>query len=163
MSAAEQAGLPRRTAFRAGAAVGGAAALAPVVAHVGIDVDRALRTLPERPRTINLHGHTAIPGIIDNHRHIVPMGNRPGLHTPLENAYSVDDMQWTCGDRAQHVAPGRAITTIGGFHFSQFSEGRVADARGAGRGRAEPSGIHLGQLQRTVGRGNVVHESGRLG
>ena len=29
-----------------------------------------------------------VPGIIDNHNHLVLMGNRPGFHTPLENAHS---------------------------------------------------------------------------
>src|SRR5712691_9606536 len=42
-------------------------------------------------RVIDLRGRTVVPGIIDNHNHIVLMGNRPGFHTPLENAYSIPD------------------------------------------------------------------------
>ena len=38
-------------------------------------------------RVIDLRGRTVVPGIIDNHNHSVLMGNRPGYHTPLENAY----------------------------------------------------------------------------
>ena len=35
-------------------------------------------------REINLRGRTVVPGLIDNHNHIVLLGNRPGYHTPLE-------------------------------------------------------------------------------
>jgi predicted amidohydrolase YtcJ len=67
-------------------------------------------------RVINLHGATVVPGIIDNHNHIVLMGNRPGYHTPLENAYTIADVQATYAARAAGVPAGQWITTIGGFH-----------------------------------------------
>ena len=67
-------------------------------------------------RTIDLKGRTAIPGIIDNHNHIVLLGNRPGYHTPLENAFSIHDVQETFATRAKGIPPGAWITTIGGFH-----------------------------------------------
>ena len=67
-------------------------------------------------RVINLKGRTVVPGIIDNHNHIVLMGNRPGHHTPLENAYSIADVQATYAARAAGIPPGAWITTIGGFH-----------------------------------------------
>ena len=67
-------------------------------------------------RTINLKGRTVVPGIIDNHNHIVLMGNRPGYHTPLENAYSIEDVQETYAERAEDIPDGAWITTIGGFH-----------------------------------------------
>src|SRR5262245_64377215 len=35
-------------------------------------------------RIIDLRGRTVVPGIIDNHNHVVLMGNRPGYHTPLD-------------------------------------------------------------------------------
>jgi predicted amidohydrolase YtcJ len=37
---------------------------------------------PRGGRVIDLGGRTVVPGIIDNHNHIVLMGNRPGHHTP---------------------------------------------------------------------------------
>jgi len=43
-------------------------------------------------RIVDLGGKTAVPGIIDNHNHIVLMGNRPGFHAPLENATSMRDV-----------------------------------------------------------------------
>ena len=40
-------------------------------------------------RDINLRGRTVVPGLIDNHNHIVLLGIRPGYHTPLESAGSI--------------------------------------------------------------------------
>ena len=71
-------------------------------------------------RVINLGGKTVVPGIIDNHNHIVLMGNRPGYHTPLENAYSIRDIQDTIARRAAGLPSGAWITTIGGFHRNRF-------------------------------------------
>ena len=67
-------------------------------------------------RIIDLRGRTVIPGIIDNHNHIVAMGNRPGHHTPLENATSIADVQAIIAARAAAAPKGVWITTIGGFH-----------------------------------------------
>jgi predicted amidohydrolase YtcJ len=78
---------------------------------------------PRGPRTrvIDLRGRTAVPGIIDNHNHIVLMGNRPGFHTPLENALSIQDVQQIYAARAAGLPSSDAwITTIGGFHFNHL-------------------------------------------
>jgi len=61
-----------------------------------------------------------VPGIIDNHNHIVLMGNRPGYHTPLENAYSIPDVQAIYAARAAGIPHGAWITTIGGFHSNHI-------------------------------------------
>src|SRR3989440_8967139 len=69
-------------------------------------------------KVIDLRGRTVVPGIIDNHNHIVLMGNRPGYHTPLENALSIQDVQQIYAARAAGLPNRDAwITTIGGFHF----------------------------------------------
>jgi predicted amidohydrolase YtcJ len=67
-------------------------------------------------RIVDLRGRTAVPGIIDNHNHIVAMGNRPGYHTPLENATSIGDVQTIIAARIAAAPKGTWITTIGGFH-----------------------------------------------
>jgi predicted amidohydrolase YtcJ len=72
-------------------------------------------------RVIDLKGRTVVPGIIDNHNHIVLMGNRPGHHTPLENAYSIAEVKDTLAARAAGVPKGEFISTIGGFHPNQFA------------------------------------------
>jgi predicted amidohydrolase YtcJ len=78
---------------------------------------------PRGPRTkvIDLRGRTVVPGIIDNHNHFVLEGNRPGYHTPLENALSIQDVQQIYAARAAGL-PSRDswITTIGGFHFNHL-------------------------------------------
>lgn len=95
------------------------------IVYVGNDERAARRGFDGNPRTINLRGRVAIPGLIDCHNHIVLMGNRPGYHTPLENAYSIADVRDTYRQRARAVPRGKFITTIGGFHFNQFSEVRL--------------------------------------
>ena len=80
---------------------------------------------PHKAKVINLKGRTVVPGIIDNHNHIILMGNRPGYHTPLENAYSVADVQQTYATRASGIPAGGWITTIGGFHSNHFAELRL--------------------------------------
>jgi predicted amidohydrolase YtcJ len=71
-------------------------------------------------KVIDLRGSTVVPGIIDNHNHIVLMGNRPGYHTPLENAYSIPDVQAIYAARAAAIPRDAWITTIGGFHFNHI-------------------------------------------
>jgi predicted amidohydrolase YtcJ len=95
------------------------------IVYVGGSQQAARRLFTDPPRTIDLHGRTVIPGIIDCHNHIVLMGNRPGHHTPLENAYSIADVARTYAGQARSVPAGEFITTIGGFHFNQFAQRRL--------------------------------------
>jgi predicted amidohydrolase YtcJ len=94
------------------------------IVYVGHSEGSAQRQFKDKPRSINLRGRTAVPGIIDCHNHIVLMGNRPGYHTPLENSYSIADVQATIRLRTEGVPGGQFITTIGGFHPNQFTEAR---------------------------------------
>src|SRR5258705_41553 len=55
-------------------------------------------------KTINLHGRTAVPGIIDNHNHIILLGLRPGHDTRLENANSIQC--WTRWPPGRPGCPG---------------------------------------------------------
>jgi predicted amidohydrolase YtcJ len=89
-------------------------------------------------RVINLAGRTVIPGIIDNHNHIVLLGIRPGYHTPLESARSIADVQAIIRTRAQNVPANGFITSMGGWNPVQFAEKRLPtlaelDAASAGR------------------------------
>jgi hypothetical protein len=76
-------------------------------------------------REINLRGRTAVPGLIDNHNHIVLLGIRPGYHTPLESATSIADVQATIKARAKGVPAGAFITSMGGWNPAQFAEKRL--------------------------------------
>jgi predicted amidohydrolase YtcJ len=99
-----------------------------VVSSVVIKDGRFLEVEAGRPnahagrktRVIDLQGRTVVPGIIDNHNHIVLMGNRPGFHTPLENAHSLDEALAVYQARVKTVPPGAWITTIGGFHSNHL-------------------------------------------
>src|SRR5262245_40487684 len=57
----------------------------------------------ECTRTVNLGGRTAVPGIIDNHNHIILLGLRPGYDTRLENANSIAEALATLAARADQV------------------------------------------------------------
>lgn len=106
-----------------------------VVVYVGDSLGAAQRQFSpgEQPQSISLAGRMAVPGLIDCHNHIVLMGNRPGHHTPLENAYSIADVQTLYAARARTLPsspnpPASAddfVTTIGGFTPNQFKETRL--------------------------------------
>jgi predicted amidohydrolase YtcJ len=74
----------------------------------------------ECTKTINLRGRTAVPGIIDNHNHIILLGLRPGRDTRLEFANSIPEALATLAARATDAKPGEWVTAIGGFHRNQF-------------------------------------------
>jgi predicted amidohydrolase YtcJ len=71
-------------------------------------------------QVIDLHGRTAVPGLIDNHNHIVLLGLRPGHDTRLEGAASIGDVLALVKARAAGVPSGEWITSIGGFDPNQF-------------------------------------------
>jgi hypothetical protein len=104
-----------------------------VVVYVGSSLGAAEQQFASRPQLIDLHGQMAVPGLIDCHNHFVLMGNRPGHHTPLENAYSIADVQALYKARAAKlpkspnppVSAENFITTIGGFSPNQFKEVRL--------------------------------------
>jgi predicted amidohydrolase YtcJ len=76
-------------------------------------------------REINLRSRTVVPGLIDNHNHIVLLGIRPGHDTRLETAASIADVQAALKARAQGVPAGAFITAMGGWNQAQFAEKRM--------------------------------------
>jgi predicted amidohydrolase YtcJ len=76
-------------------------------------------------KTIDLHGRIAVPGLIDNHNHIVLLGLRPGYDTRLETAASVADVQALLKTRAHTVPAGAFLTAMGGWNAAQFAEKRL--------------------------------------
>jgi hypothetical protein len=69
---------------------------------------------------VDLDGRTVVPGLIDNHNHIVLLGLRPGHDTRLESAASIDDVLALVAARAAELPSGEWITSIGGFDINQF-------------------------------------------
>src|SRR5215467_1828617 len=76
-------------------------------------------------KTIDLKGRTVVPGLVDNHNHIVLLGLRPGHDTRLETAASIADVQTIIRARAKTVPAGEFITAMGGWNFVQFAEKRM--------------------------------------
>jgi predicted amidohydrolase YtcJ len=76
-------------------------------------------------RTIDLGGRTMIPGLIDNHNHIVLLGMRPGHDIRLETAASIADVQAMLREKARTVPRGEFITTMGDWNSKQFAEKRA--------------------------------------
>lgn len=84
---------------------------------------------PRKPapctKVINLHGKTAVPGLIDNHNHIVALGLRPGHDTRLETAASIAEIQTLIAAKAKAVPAGEFITAMGGWNPVQLVEKRL--------------------------------------
>lgn len=76
-------------------------------------------------KTIDLHGRTAVPGLIDNHNHIVLLGLRPGHDVRIETARSIADVEALIAARAKDVPAGEFITAMGGWNPAQFAEKRL--------------------------------------
>jgi hypothetical protein len=69
---------------------------------------------------IDVDGRTVVPGLIDNHNHIVLLGLRPGHDTRLESAASIEEALALVTARAAELPHGEWITSIGGFDINQF-------------------------------------------
>jgi predicted amidohydrolase YtcJ len=76
-------------------------------------------------KVINLRGRTAVPGLIDNHNHIILLGIRPGHDTRLESASSIEKVQEAFRERARNVPAGEFLTAMGGWNPAQFAEKRL--------------------------------------
>jgi predicted amidohydrolase YtcJ len=79
-------------------------------------------------RTINLHGATVIPGLIDSHVHYIRCGLNPGHEARIiETATSIPDLQTKITRRIARLglAPGEFVTCIGGWNINGLLEGRL--------------------------------------
>ena len=76
-------------------------------------------------KTVNLAGRTVVPGLIDNHNHIVLLGLRPGHDLRLEAAANIADIQAAIKAKAAQTPPGEFISAMGGWNVAQFAEKRM--------------------------------------
>jgi predicted amidohydrolase YtcJ len=81
--------------------------------------------LSQCTKIINLGGRTVVPGLVDNHNHIVLLGLRPGHDVRLETASSIAQVQAAVKARAANVPAGEFITGMGGWNPAQFTEKRL--------------------------------------
>ena len=76
-------------------------------------------------QTLDLHGKTVVPGLIDNHNHFILLGERPGHDVRLEEAFSIAQLQAAVKARAAGLPKGAWITAMGGWNPLQLAEKRV--------------------------------------
>jgi predicted amidohydrolase YtcJ len=75
---------------------------------------------PGCTEVVNLQGRTVVPGLIDNHNHIILLGLRPGRDVRLDKARSIAKAQELLAAKAGTVQPGEWVVTLGGIHRNQF-------------------------------------------
>jgi predicted amidohydrolase YtcJ len=88
-------------------------------------IGRGNQKLNPCTKVIDLRGRTAVPGLIDNHNHIVLLGMRPGHDIRLETAFSIADVQSMIRARVKSVPAGAFITALGDWNIKQFAEKRL--------------------------------------
>jgi len=74
---------------------------------------------------IELDGRRVVPGLNDSHIHAVRGGNSWSRSLHWESVRSVADALATVREAAAALEPGAWISVVGGWHRSQFAEGRV--------------------------------------
>jgi hypothetical protein len=73
-------------------------------------------------RRINLRGRTVIPGLIDNHMHLLRAGNTWQLELRWDGVYSRKKAIEMLRARAKQVGPGQWVFNIGGWATAQFAD-----------------------------------------
>ncbi|MCR2799562.1 amidohydrolase [Microbacterium sp. zg-Y818] len=76
-------------------------------------------------RVIELEGRDVIPGLNDSHIHAVRGGNSWSRSLHWEGVRSVSEALNSIHDAATRLGPGQWISAVGGWHRSQFEEGRT--------------------------------------
>jgi len=71
-------------------------------------------------KVINLRGRTAVPGLIDNHNHIILLGLRPGNDVRLDKARSIGKALELLAAKAAELEHGEWVVSLGGLHRNQF-------------------------------------------
>jgi predicted amidohydrolase YtcJ len=75
-------------------------------------------------RTVDLRGRTAIPGLIDNHLHLLRAGNTWDLELRFDGVYSRKQAVEMLRERAKKVGAAGWVFNIGGWATAQFADDR---------------------------------------
>lgn len=89
---------------------------------VGSDTEIAALAGPST-RTIDLHGRTATPGLVDSHAHIAEGGTNEVFDVPLTDAASIAEMQKRVAAKAATLKPGEWVLGSG------WDEGKLSERR----------------------------------
>ena len=91
------------------------------IVAVGSSQDMAKLAGPNT-RTIDLRGRTVIPGLIDNHLHLLRAGNTWELELRWDGVHSRKRAIEMLRARAKTVGPGGWVFNIGGWATAQFTD-----------------------------------------
>lgn len=76
-------------------------------------------------RTIDLHGRTVIPGLIDSHSHPIRGGLYYNLELRWDGVPSLADALRVLREQAQRTPPNQWVRVVGGWSEFQFAERRM--------------------------------------
>lgn len=83
----------------------------------------------ESTQVIDLDGKTVIPGLIDNHVHIVRGSRQWHRDVRLNGAHTRAEAKRRIAARAKQLGPGEWVTVMGGFTPAQFSDDNAPFSR----------------------------------
>jgi predicted amidohydrolase YtcJ len=95
---------------------------------VGSAADVAKRT-GSRTRVIDLRGRTVIPGLIDNHMHLLRAGTTWAREVRFDGVASRARAVGLLRARADAIRPGEWILSLGGWTVDQFADDRTPFTR----------------------------------
>jgi predicted amidohydrolase YtcJ len=84
----------------------------------------------EKTRRIDLQGRTVIPGLIDNHVHIIRGSRQWNRDVRLTGVHSRAEAKRLIAERARRLGKGEWVLVLGGFTTEQFSDDRSPFTRG---------------------------------
>jgi predicted amidohydrolase YtcJ len=91
------------------------------IVAVGTNQEMARLAGPATSR-VDLRGRTVIPGLIDNHMHLLRAGNTWALELRWDGVYSRKDAIQQLKARAKAVGAGQWVFNIGGWATAQFAD-----------------------------------------
>ena len=97
---------------------------------LAVGSDREVRRhVDASTRVIDLQQQTVIPGLIDNHVHIIRGSRQWPSDVRLDGVHSREEARRLIAERARELGPGRWVVVLGGYTPHQFSDDRSAFTR----------------------------------
>jgi predicted amidohydrolase YtcJ len=92
--------------------------------------DREIRRhVTARTRVIDLQGRTVIPGLIDNHVHVIRGSRQWHRDVRLDGVHTRAEAKRRIAERARRLGPGQWVVVLGGYTPHQFSDDQAPFSR----------------------------------